>query len=160
MSKFDLILEDKDISFYLLKFNESICKLDFIKSSDNYIEFPELVIFSKRNETIRQLLNPSIDVLSVSEEDISLMIQEIEKLNFFKISSFLKPKGDLYFNIDKIKEDLILYKENKYFIIVNDMLFTTDSLEFHGSFLGGKNKYFLVSKEELEELKTIFREAI
>ena len=161
MSKFDKIIDEKDLSLHLSNFQESLDKMNVIKFSDSYIEFPDIIIFSNKNETIRQFLNPGIDVLSIDKEDLNSMIFDIKSnLNFIFIEGSLKPKGTLAFNLEKIKNELVLYKESKYFIIINDMLFTTDSLEFHGSFFGGKNNLFLVSKEDFIMLKEYFNKVI
>jgi len=161
MSKFDKIIDEKDLSLHLSNFQESLDKMNVIKFSDSYIEFPDIIIFSNKNETIRQFLNPGIDVLSIDKEDLNSMIFDIKSnLNFIFIEGSLKPKGTLAFNLEKIKNELVLYKESKYFIIINDMLFTTDSLEFHGSFFGGKNNLFLVSKDDLIMLKEYFKKVI
>jgi len=161
MSNYDQIDKGKDFSLSLLNFQDSLDSINIIKYSSSYIEFPDIIIFSNKNETLRQILNPGIDILSVDEDDINLMVKDIEsKEGYFIIEGALKPKGFIGFNLDRIKDNLILYKESKYFIIVNDMLFTTDSLEFHGSFFGGKSKLFLINKKELSYLKDFFNNVV
>jgi hypothetical protein len=157
---FDIISEDKASVFYLSSFEEMLDKINFVKYSDSFIEIPGIIIFSSKNDTLRQMLNPSLDILSVSQDDLKSMIEEIEKKNFFFMDGFLKPKGIWGLNLEKIKNELILYKESETFIIVNNMLFTIDSIEFHGSFFGGRDNLFLVSSEELKKLKEYFRSIV
>ena len=161
MSTFDKIEEDKDLSLYLSNFQESLAKLNIIKFSNSYIEFPEVIIFSGTNETLRQILNPGIDILSVETDILKEMIFDIEsKEGFLFIDGFLKPKGTIGINIEKLKNELVLYKESKHFVVINNLLFTTDSLEFHGSFFGGKNNLFLINKNDLVKLKEYFNSVV
>jgi len=161
MANFDKIVEEKDLTLFLSNFQESLNKMNVIKFSDSYIEFPEIIIFSNKNETLRQFLNPGIDILSVDKDDLNSMILDIKSNeNFIFIEGALKPKGTLAFNLEKIKNELVLYKESKYFVILNNMLFTIDSLEFHGSFFGGKNNLFLVSKTDLTKIKDYFKKVV
>lgn len=156
MKGFDLVLDKNDLKIFFVSFEEALERMSVIKFSDKYIEFPGMIIFSKKGERISQILNPGMDILTVEKEDFKLMIELIEEKtgdDFLIIKNSLKPKGVLVFNLKNIKESLIFYKEDQNFVISNDMLFTTDNFEFHGSAFSGRKNTYLLSEEELTILK-------
>ena len=156
MTNFDLILDHKDLKLFFIDFEEALDKMSLVKFSDKFIEFPGMIIFSKEGEKMSQFLNPGIDILTVNKNDFMSMIQLIEEKkgdDFLIIRNSLKPKGVFIFNLKRIKEELIFYKESQNFLIANQMLFTTDSFEFHGSAFSGRKNSYLLSKDDMSILK-------
>lgn len=156
MKGFDLVLDNNDLKIFFVNFEQALDRMSVIKFSEKYIEFSGMIIFSKKGERISQILNPGMDILTVEKEDFKLMIELIEEKqgdDFLIIRNSLKPKGVFVFNLKKIKDGLIFYKEDPSFVVVNDMLFTTDSFEFHGSAFSGRKNTYLLSDENLSILK-------
>jgi len=156
-TEFDLIQDNNDLKIFFRNFENSLDKAKVIKYSEKYIEFPGMIIFSKKGEKFSQFLNPGIDILTVDKDDFSLMIdliKENKSKDFLVVTASLKPKGFFSFNLKRIKEDLLFYKETPSFVIANDMLFTSDTFEFHGSAFSGRKNSYLLSDDELSLLKS------
>lgn len=161
--KFDKYAKEDSIS-YLKKLEDAIKLATVINYNENMIEFPGLFILSKDNNgsLISKLLNPGVEIFEVSEdayeEMYALVNQATEGVKVLKKTKTV-PITKSRINLDKMRRDSIYIKNFEGSLVVNEVLFTTSEFEFHGTGLFTARKHvYLISLEELENLKTFFGE--
>lgn len=163
MSNFDIIKDEKKgVVNYVLNFEEAITKLPVVIFNSKFVEFPNMVLFTKEDQGFLSdislmLQNPGLETLKVEPNEIEDMIKVIEKeeknvviLNSRKLS----PERKIRLNLEKLKNDLVYARDYGNTLIFNDILITSSELEFHGSgMFSGRLNVFYVLETELELIK-------
>ena len=156
-SNLALSFSGKTGQIYLSDFEEILNNSEVIIFSETRIEIPGIVIFSKAKHCLlSQIFNPGMEILSVEPSDFEKMIESLkikeEKLVFFDLG--LKQGGTVRVNLAKIKENLVLIRKDKNLLILNNILFTSNEIEFHGTgMFTFKELSFLVEPSVLEHIE-------
>ncbi len=155
-NNFEKSFSGKTGDIYLPSFEEILNKAKVIIFSKNRIEIPGIIIFAREGKClINQLFNPGVEILSVANLDFDKMLQSLEieeeNLMFFKLS--LKQGGVVRINLNKIKEGMILVRKTEDILVINNILFTSNEAEFHGTGMFTlKELSFLLSKEDIKRI--------
>jgi len=157
MINFETVKDEKGEKILLKNFEEAVKVSDIVYFGKDYIEIPGIVVFAKEKKgLIFQLINPGIDILYVSQEEFDSMVSylDISEEGVVFFSTKTTPVAQVRVSLENIKNRLILMKETKDTLLLNQILFTTNEFEFQGSgmFSGRKNVFF-VSKEILKSIK-------
>lgn len=71
----ELVNSNKNWKTYFSKFEDAVKKSVLIKFNNKSVEFPNMVIFSTEDKgMVYSLLNPGVDILKTSEEDLKNML--------------------------------------------------------------------------------------
>ena len=120
-----------------------------------------MVIFSTEDKgMIYSLLNPGVDILKTSEEDLKNMLSglSVKELDVIFLDTYTKPAASVRLNLRLLKEQTVYLKEYENTFIANNILFTTSKIEFEGSGLfTSKNEVFLVSEEDFVRIKNYLK---
>jgi len=140
-------------------FEQIIQKTDIIIYGEDFINFPETLLFSaKQKSFLYQILNLDTELLSCSKEDIDTMVTTIGLAkNLMIIKKATRPKGFVAINKQKIKSELIFchFEQNRK-LTINEYVFTSSTLEFYGLGLLSSKKVFFIEEEKLKELSRYF----
>ena len=133
-----------DDDFYILNIEEIVKNSMIIKIGVDFIEIPNIVIFSKSKKLLHQFLNPSVHVLNISDEEFERMKVKInEKSSNININSITKPSANIIVNYEFLLNNLVFVKKEDSKLKVNGVVFTTDKSEFYGLGVAGVDVYFL-----------------
>ena len=160
MIGYDIIEGNKGTKNYILNFEESIKKMPVINYNKDSIEFPGMLIFSKEKNLIQSMLNPSIEIFKLEEEEFKNMLNIIIEDNedVLLIDKKVIPKTTARVNLELLKDSNVFLKEYDKTFIVDKYLFTTDETEFKGiGLFTGREEVFLVCEEMLEDIKKYFK---
>lgn len=157
----ELINSNKNWKTYFSKFEDAVKKSVLIKFNNKSVEFPNMVIFSTEEKgMIYSLLNPGVDILKTSEEDLKNMLSglSVKELDVIFLDTHTKPSASVRLNLRLLKEQTVYLKEYENTFIANNILFTTSKIEFEGSGLfTSKNEVFLVSEEDFVTIKNYLK---
>ncbi len=157
---FELLKEEFGFKTYFKTFEKALELSNVVFFNKDYIEFPEMLVFARENKgKMIQLMNAGIDVFSVDNNDFELMTKFIENFlatNTLYFKSKKLPDSSVLVNLNNIKDSLILYKVSKDTIICNNILFTTNVLEYQGSgMFSGRKNVFLIEEHILKKIKDL-----
>jgi len=162
MSKFLEIKKDEKEEILVRNFEEVLKVADIVYFNENHIEIPGVVIFSKENKGIVfQLMNPGVDILQVEEEDFNNMttLLGVEDEGVIYFDTKTVPASRVRINLQKIVDNLIMVKKTKDTIFLNNILFTTNEMEFQGSgMFSGRKNVFWVSEDIFSKLAGAVKE--
>ena len=154
---FEIIKSEKGETTRLRKFEEVVESAEVIYYTENHIEIPGIIIFSKEKKGfLFQVMNPGMEIFSINEEDYNKMIELllVREKDVISFKTKTTPVATVRLNLKKIKENLILIRESKNILVLNKTLLTTNEFEFQGSgMFTGKENVFLVSKEVFDNIK-------
>ena len=140
-------------------FEDILEKKTYIYFSGNRIEIPGILIFAKEHKGfLSQLLNPGVDIIYTKEEDFKDMIALVEKedKNVMFLERKTLPTTKVRIQLDKLKEETILFKKEPNMLLVDNVIFTTSELEFHGTGMFTSREVFKVSEEEFKVIEDLF----
>lgn len=164
MKNYDKYEKDGSLS-YLRRIEKAIEIATVINYNENTIEFPGLFILSKNGKVsvVSKLLNPGVELFNIDsaafEEILSLISEEKEGVRHLEKSITL-PAMKSRVNITKMLEDNIYIRDFDNSLVVDDVLFTTSEIEFHGTGLFTARKHvYLVGMSTLSDLRRIFIQA-
>jgi len=143
---------------------EKIAKTQKVIYFDNdKIEVPNIVIFRKENSGLiksfaQRVMNPGVPQVEVSESDFNTRIMaletEIDGVIYIELKGL---KTTARVNLDLIKRDAVYVERDDQYLKVNDIVFTSDIVEYHGFSMANNGvNVFQVKPEQLEELTKIF----
>lgn len=180
-------IETANEKIYMAGIEEIIEKAKIIIFDENAIEIENFLVVMKEIEeegrgfdiarftdsVWQRFVNITKTIVKSKESDFNRMLETLKTVeeteNVFVLELPLKPKRTAIVNLRKLKNDLIfaseiknktgvLTKEPGETLMVNNVLFTTDAIEFHGSGMFTDKVAFLVSAEDLQKLKRYFLE--
>lgn len=117
---------------------------------------------------MQRFANITKTIVKAPEKDFAHMIQLLESVekteHVMVVELPLKPKRKAILNLGRIKDSMLLLGEAKasssiftkepgQVLTVNDIVITTDPIEFHGSGMFTDKIAILVSKEQYEEIR-------
>jgi len=140
---------------FILNIEELVCSSMIIKIGEDFIEIPDIVIFSTSKSILHQFLNPSVDVLNISIEELNKMKNKIkEKSSNMILDSIIKPSSKVIINYEFLLNNLVFFKKEKGKIKINKVVFTRDKSEFYGLGVAGV-EVFYINQEDFESLSSL-----
>lgn len=158
---FEKISENEASFVAFAPLEEAIDVAPIIIYNQSTIEFPGMVMFTVEDTgLLSKILNPGLESFQVKKEDYKNMINAIEseKENVIFIEKHLSPKGMIRINLSLIKDRMFYLKEFENSILINDILFTTSSSEFHGSgMFSGRSSVVFVNEKVFSDIKSFVK---
>jgi len=145
---------------YVKNFDVLIESIPYVFYSSSVIELPGILAYASRKPNVRWLLSPNLaKIIDVSQEDMDEMLGILQE-NGLSIKSGVAGYSQHWLNLEKIAKDMVFFEEKGHSVTVNDMLFTTDKLEYHGAFLARSKFPFLLSENEMKEVKEFLKKRL
>jgi len=160
MKEMRVLIEKNNELFALANFEEVVEKSTVIHFSEDTIEIPGIVILKREGSAslLSKILNVDLEVIEISDSVFDKMINtlktvEVENKLIFKTN--IKPEKTVILDLENLKKSAVFVKETSTAIFVNNIIFTTDKLEFHGEgMFTSRRVYFL---KDLEKIKSLFQ---
>jgi len=154
-----IIKEAKNEKLLLADFESILDNTITILFSEDTIEVPGVTILKREGKStvLDKILNAELEVIEVENNSFDAMLEtisvaKVENKLIFKAST--SPDKTVILNLKKLKENAVFVKETETAIFVNNFIFTTDKLEYHGEGMFTSRKAFFV--KELNTIKSLF----
>lgn len=152
---------------FIKNFESCLNELIIVSYNEDYIYIPNIVTFSnsknmKIKKIFNQIVNLGIEIIDVEDkETFNNMVNAIlfysKNKNIISFKSHTLPHVTIFLNIENLLNRCVFYKITDSLIIVNDLYFTTNEAEFHGTGLFINKKTYLISQEIFNTIKNSFQ---
>lgn len=132
------IKNEKNNRLFISDFEDIVRECEVISYNENLIEIPGVMLIVPEQKASFSLvaLNPGIDIIKISEEEFLKMHEIISHIHEVEdrivVSSPLMLKRKHVINLEKLVERAVLVKISDDTVLVNNYVFTSNLLEFHG----------------------------
>jgi len=163
LSGFQEIINDDEVSIKVRSFEEILSRAIVINYNDDMIEVPGSFVITKASSRAKydyQVLNPQIFVFQEDEESFNSMLNLLkneENSDVLVLPGKLIPPHKVRINLALMKERSVYVLEREDTITIDDITFTTATLEYFGSiFIIGK-KIYKITPENFQKIKNLFK---
>lgn len=164
--KLECVKKEKYFDIFFVGIEDAVEKSQLIMFNEEVIKINNELMFVRANiNGARKLMYTTLfigtDIVEVDEESFQSMKQVIlnkkEDKDYLLIDYGRKPNANILINLRSIKDNMVSLKTNESTIIVNNIIFTVDAMEFLGdSLFAGKQNSFKVTPDTYTYIKKIF----
>lgn len=145
-------------SILIPEFEEILERVPVIAYNESMIEVPGVVVFKseKKNKFLTQVLNPGVEIIFVTTENFSDMLNAIKatESEYIGFESHIIPKKQIVLNLTELKRRAVFIKTYDDTLTVNDYVFTNSETEFQGDGMFSSKKAYFVDFETLSIIKS------
>jgi hypothetical protein len=134
-------------------------KVLILDYNDDFIEVPGIVLIYKKSSAsfFGRILNPGVEIIQLEDAEFDSAIEKITILsqnsNIISCDQRTKPTRYSMINLDKLKEQGIIFRTTDDSIYVNNYVFTNNELEFHGIGMFTSKKVIFLTFDQLNKVK-------
>ena len=161
--KLECVKKEKYFNVFFVGIEDAVEKSQLVMFNEEVIKINDELMFVKANTNgARKLMYATLfigtDMVEVDEESFQSMEQVIlnkkEDKDYLLIDYGRKPNAKVLINLKTIKNNMVSLKTNEDTIIVNNIIFTVNTMEFLGdSLFAGKQNSFKVAPDVYTYIK-------